>query len=250
MKLFRIFCILTLLVLSSPAFADKKIALVTGEDYAPFTDPNLPKDGLATAVVNAAFKAVGYKTEIFWKPWKRGYIESKNAQFIGTFPYIPTAERRADFLYSEPIFTETYVALSNMSEKADFKLYEDMKGRTICRPIGYAIADKFEKFRKAGEISLFQPSDMQSCLRTITTLKKHVVVLNRQQFMDHLKKDGVDATQIKVHHLDEKGFSLHFIVSRRIEDAQNWIDQFNLGLQSIRTSGLYDNLSQEFGLKP
>ena len=231
------------------AGAAEKVRLVTGNDYAPFTDEKLPGGGWATAVVRAAFKAAGYETDFSWKPWKRGYIESQNGQFIGTFPYIPTAERQVDFLYSDAFFTETYVALSNTSESGNFLYYEDMKGKTICRPIGYAIADKFEQFKKAGEIQLFQPSDMTACMKTIGTLKEYVVILNRLQSVEQLKKVGSMRDQIKVHALKEKGFTLHFIVSKNIADGPLWIKRFNKGLKLIKKSGLYDQLNREFGFK-
>ncbi len=247
---FKLIVCFLALVAGTNAMAESKIKLVTGNDYAPFTDQSLPKGGLATAVISTAFKEAGLKSEIAWKPWKRGYIESKQGRYIGTFPYIPTEERRMDFLYSEPIFTQTYVALSNRSEVGSYGRYEDMKGKTICRPVGYAIADAIEKNLKEWNISLFQPSDMAGCMKAIMRLPNHVVIMNRLQAMEEFKKTTVDTASIKVHQLTEKGFTLHFIVSKSLKDSQIWINKFNAGLKKIKESGLYDQLAGEFGLKP
>lgn len=230
--------------------AGGKINLVTGNDYAPFTDQSLDKGGLATAVVSAVFKDAGYETDISWKPWKRGFIESKNASYIGTFPYIPTVARQKDFLYSDPIFTQTYVALTNIKEKGHYKTYEDMKGKTVCRPVGYAISDEIENNVTKWKINLFQPSDMSGCMKAVMRLKNQIVVLNSLQANEERKKSYNDFNKLKVHPLSVKGFTLHFIVSKEITNAQQWIDRFNKSLKNVRKSGLYLQLAQEFSVTP
>lgn len=248
-KLFISLCIGFLGFFSlQPGFAEHPIKLVTGNDYAPFTDQALPKGGLATAIISAAFEKSGVQTVMDWKPWKRGYIESKQGRYVGTFPYIPTEERKMDFLYSNPVFTETYVALTNADDQNQYLSYEDMKGKTICRPVGYAIADKIENNLEKWNISLFQPANMAGCIKAIMHLPNHIVVLNRLQAGAELKKPATNVKKIKIHSLNEKGFTLHFIVSKKLENGPHWINRFNKGLASIKKSGQYDRLAEEFGL--
>lgn len=224
------------------------VHLVTGPNYAPFADPSLPKGGLATAVVSAAFEEVGYKTSYDWKPWKRGYIESKNGRFVGTFPYIVTKERQKDFLYSDPIFTQSYVALTHMDENANLSSFEKMRGKTICRPIGYAIAEKIADQIKKRQIRVFEPAQMTGCIKALLHLTGHVVILNKLQAKDVLEKNASHAKKFKVHPLNERGFTLHFIISKHYNDAKGWMGKFNQGLKKIRTSGRYNQLNSEFGL--
>lgn len=237
-------------VISTDSAAQSDVNLVSGNDYAPFTDQSLPQGGLATAVVSEAFNQIGLKTAIDWKPWKRGFLETKEGRYIGTFPYIPTDERKQDFLYSAPVFTETYVALSNAKDKNNYLSYEDMKGRTICRPVGYAIADKIESNLENWNISLFQPRDMAGCMRAIMNLPNHVVILNRLQAAEELKKPENDLSLIKIHPIKEQGFTLHFIVSKKRQDAHVWINRFNDGLKKVKQSGSYARLMEKFGLQP
>ena len=247
-RILKSFLFLLILIAADRSIAGSDIKLVTGNDYAPFTDQSLPKGGLATAVITEAFKEAGVMSQMDWKPWKRGYVESRQGRYIGTFPYIPTEERKLDFLYSDAIFTETYVALSNRSETGIFKTYEDMKGKTVCRPVGYAIADKLEKNMKEWNIALFQPADMSGCMKAVMRLPNQVVIMNRLQAAEEFKKTEVSLAEIKVHQLTEKGFTLHFIVSKSLKGADEWILKFNQGLENIRQSGLYDKLAAEFGL--
>lgn len=250
LKVFIVFLGLLGLFSHAQSHAGEPIQLVTGSNYAPFSDENLPKGGLATAIVLEAFKEMGITSAISWKPWKRGFVEAQKGRYVGTFPYIPTTEREVDFLYSNPIFTQSYIALSRIDESVEYSFYEDMSGKTLCRPVGYAIADKIQNMIGVLDITLFQPTNMTSCIKAVTRLKNHVVVLNRLQAEAELKKLDQTVHQIKVHYLKEKGFTLHFIVSKTLPNAQDWIDKFNFGLQKIKKTGAFEKMSREFGIEP
>ncbi|NVK17091.1 MAG: ABC transporter substrate-binding protein [Methylocystaceae bacterium] len=244
----RSFILLILCLTSFSTLASDPIKLVTGPDYSPFTDEKLERGGWAAALVVDAFAAVGYDVSLDWKPWKRGYMESMNAKFIGTFPYIPTVERKKGFLYSDPFYTEEYVALSNLKETESYQKYDDMIGHTICRPIGYAIPYRFEVLQKEGKISLFQPKNMSDCTDKVMKQPKHIVILNRKQAKAQFQSNPELIHQVQSHSLSEKGFTLHFIVSKQHPDAEKWIQRFNQGLKQLRKDGQIKKLDNKFGL--
>ena len=71
----------------------EELAIATGNDYAPFTDEELPEGGLATEVVVEAFAAVDHEVDIDFRPWARGYHDTGQGVFAGTFPYVHSDER-------------------------------------------------------------------------------------------------------------------------------------------------------------
>ena len=96
--------LLSLLLACTLGVQAGELRLVTGDDYAPFTDRKLPGGGLLTQVVMAALAEQQQTATLDWRPWMRGFKMAQAAEYDGTFPYIRTPEREADFLYSEPLY--------------------------------------------------------------------------------------------------------------------------------------------------
>ena len=68
------------------------VQLVTGDDYAPFTDRELPQGGMLTELVQQALLQAGHQPKLSWLPWKRGYQATLRGQFDATWEkYYQTA---------------------------------------------------------------------------------------------------------------------------------------------------------------
>ena len=103
----RLLLPLTISLLLSGLASAAPVQLVTGDDYAPFTDRELPQGGMLTELVQQALLQAGHQPKLSWLPWKRGYQATLRGQFDVTFPYLKTAEREADYLFSAPLYEIT-----------------------------------------------------------------------------------------------------------------------------------------------
>ena len=54
---------------------------------------------MTTEIIVKAFKEVGYTAEIEFLPWKRGFMETQNHKYFGTFPYVANDERKKEFFF-------------------------------------------------------------------------------------------------------------------------------------------------------
>jgi polar amino acid transport system substrate-binding protein len=212
------------------------IHVVTGNNYPPFTDEGLPGGGMITEIVALAFQKAGYQAQIVFRPWKRGYEETKKGVFVATFPYIKTEERVKDFHYSQPIntvYTRVFVV-----KDSPIHALQDLTGRRICVPLGFGVSEKFADMLKQG---LFNeeatPVDLVGCLRMMLSGRKDFFIVNeivgwatiRETFNTTENFRTLDASfQEETHHL---------IVSKTTADGARLLQAFDRGLDQLREDG-------------
>ncbi|MEM6619661.1 MAG: ABC transporter substrate-binding protein, partial [Pseudomonadota bacterium] len=127
---------------------DAGIRVLTGSDYAPFTDQTWPGNGMAFEIVNAAFEEAPSPLpfSITWEnDWsKHLFPKLDSKEFDMGFPWLrpdceaePGNERCANFHFSDPIFDILVLAYVQSGETFDFESDADMHGKRLCRPAGY-----------------------------------------------------------------------------------------------------------------
>lgn len=247
MRVFRVLVAgLALALTTGPALARDSVRLVTGNDYKPFTDESLPEGGFMTAVVTAALDRASIRHEVVFQPWKRGYAQTASAEFDATFPYFHTEERAAEMLYSDPIYTAASKAFY-LKDKQEISAPDDLKGLTMCSPVGYAVPPMMLKMLEAGSIEKNQPKDMQTCFRLLSAARVDFAVTNIIQGWDLVDKlDALPRDKVAVSPYDVVVNDLHFIVSRSLPDAQGLVDAFNEGLGAIRADGTFAAIEQRY----
>ncbi|MGB1236481.1 MAG: ABC transporter substrate-binding protein, partial [Planktomarina sp.] len=129
-----------------------EMKLVTGSNYAPFTDRDWPGEGMITELVNAAMEAttdpVSYSItwENDWSKHLFPMLDSK--KFDMGFPWYrpncdetPDHDRCANFHFSDPIVE--LLGLLFVKNGSDFTFDQDSDafGKTLCRPAGYFVFD-------------------------------------------------------------------------------------------------------------
>ena len=247
----RCFLLSMLIVLSvsiDPAKADTfALSLTTGDDYPPFTSIELPKGGMAVALVLSAFEKAGYFVkEIKWLPWKRGYMLTQRQQYHATFPYGWTAERAEFFYYSDPFFSTVNYAWSHLGQKNSLNNEEDLQGKVYCNPLGYGNFGQLKELMDRNLLRRETPNSMQQCFK--------MLLLNRVDFVAATPNDAINAllgAGISPQEVQQSGFvvteiPLHVIVSKQLPRAQEIIDAFNKGLKILRENGRYKALKEEF----
>jgi polar amino acid transport system substrate-binding protein len=212
------------------------IQLVTGNDYLPFTDQNLPGGGMITEIVDLAFKKVGYQAQIAFRPWKRGYEETKKGIFVATFPYIKTAERLRDFNYSQPINTVyTRVFVLNNSP---FHELQDLTGRRICVPLGYGVSGSFGGMLKKGLFNAeANPVDLAGCLRMMLSGRKDFFIINEINGWTTIRETFNTTENFRTLDAVFNEETQHLIVSKTTADGERILKAFDRGLTQMKEDG-------------
>lgn len=230
----------------------QKINLMTGSDYAPFTDVNLPNGGILADVVNAAMAEAnpdaGYA--IHWVEGWDSHLEPllSNALLDMGFPWIkpdcaatPTEYRCANFKFSDPMFEMLMLLFVNASDPLPFAQDTDVHGATLCRPSGYAVHQLDRPDRRwlaDGHVTLVQPHAVADCFQMLAAGEVDGVVINEFTGRTAIKTLGLkDVVEVAPRPLAIEG--LHVLVHKTHPRADDLIETINAGLRGIKQNGTY-----------
>ena len=217
--------------------------LAIGE-YSPFVAQQLPEYGVTAAIVSAAFNAQGIDVQYDFLPWKRGYTQTLNGKYVGTFPYLKTPERESSFLYSEPIFTDRFRLFVLQPQQNQSNWYN----KRVCIPLGYDTT-QIQAFTSANQITFEQPPDIANCFKMLKRNRVDAVWVSELVAADTNRElFGADAKTYpcNVNLLDESKY--YFIVSKTLSQANQWMSRFDEGLKKIRKNGRYAEILRRFGM--
>ncbi|MCB1883250.1 MAG: substrate-binding domain-containing protein [Geminicoccaceae bacterium] len=215
------------------------LAVVTGNDFRPFSDQGLPEGGLATDLVRAAFARAGDDLTIAWKDWQEGYDDTLAGVYGATFPYYRTDGRARQFLYSEPFYAVERRFFYKPARHPDLK--PDAAGVTVCSPIGYALAPLIEAMLADGRAKLERPLDMTRCFELLALDRVDLVPTYEMQGWDAVRATpGLDAGDVATSGFIVESSRLHVIAPRFDPASREILKRFNAGLAALQADGGYD----------
>jgi len=223
--------------------AGEPLRLVTGDDYIPFTDKDLPDGGLITAIVRQAYERAGHDVSIEFLPWRRGAELVQSGERLATFPYVKTEARRAKFLYSDPIFVAEERPIVHERDAGSITTYADLKGKTLCMPVGWKSGDKrLMRMIDAGEIELVKPKTTDACLRMLESKRADTTMLGMMTARHKKNKDTGAARHIHIEELTLTRNTLHVVFSKKVAGAHSARKTFNTLLEKLQASGAYEKI--------
>ncbi|WP_158269379.1 ABC transporter substrate-binding protein [Saccharospirillum sp. MSK14-1] len=212
------------------------VMLVTGNDYPPFTDQDLPDGGLSTRLVQAAFAATGAMVEIHFQPWLRGYRATLNGDFAATFPYVHTDQRESEMVFSDPFMNVDTVIISRATQPLDYASVASLQGMALCRAQGWGLPAAIRDGIDAGIIEVVDAPQYTSCFRMLLAGRVDFLLSNNLQW----------EVQAQVNHLNPDDFHLattpvqrshHYLIAAKTPAGKAIIEQFNTGLARLKNNG-------------
>ncbi len=235
--------LLALALPTIPAVAEPTaLRLVTGTDYAPYVDSNLPDGGPLTQVVQDAFAKSGQAVDLKVEPWRRGYEGLLALRFDATFPYIRTEQRMREVLFSDPItIVRQHLVVARGNERAAM-VAGWIKGKRVCAAIGYGVPGWLDVLLRQGDVARVTPSNQNSCPSMILAGRADFIVEDdRLTAARGVESPGHDQLVIVPGPAASEG-ALHLIVARNHPQAQEILDRFNRGLARLRAEGAMPDL--------
>ncbi|MEM1302052.1 MAG: transporter substrate-binding domain-containing protein [Pseudomonadota bacterium] len=234
---------------------DAEMMLVTGGNYAPFTDRAWPGQGMITELVNAAMEETPSPVtySITWEDdWSRHLfpmLDSK--EFDMGFPWFrpdcestPDHERCKNFHFSDPIVELLGLLFVPAGSSMTFDQDSDIHGKTLCRPAGYFTFDLDSPDRlwlTNGLVELETPATPADCFRLLLQGQVDAVALNEFTGWTTLADMGLrDQVAPLANPLGVQG--LHVIISKRHWRGTTHLYRFNAGLKKLKDSERYDQI--------
>jgi polar amino acid transport system substrate-binding protein len=214
------------------------VRLVTGDDYAPFTGSDLPGGGMITDIVREVFQLLGREVDVSFRPWKRGYQETLAGKYVATFPYVRTAERTADFLYSEPVLQTAMRPFVKAGSELDADNLKDPAGLRYCYPLGYELTDTAAAKTLIDSLEREKPATMTRCFELLAHGRVDFVLtepiqarITRMKFKTPIDFKAIDLVIDKT--------TLHVIFPRRHLESANALRRFNRALRRLKATPRY-----------
>lgn len=243
--------------------AVKEIALLTADDYRPFTDRALPAGGMITDIIDSALKRSsiehdGPAHKISWvNDWSAHLspLLVKNAFDMG-FPWFrpeceqydqldkPAQFRCDTFHFSSPVFEIIVRFFVNKDSTFEFKSDAEVEGKRICRPAGYFTFDLDKEGRnwvKDDKITLLRPQRVEDCFRLLERKEVDAIALNEFTGYEAISKLGM-GDSVRTIQEPVSLLSLHIVIPKKHKRADAFLEYVNRSLGRLRETGAYDRI--------
>ena len=205
------------------------IHLVSGPNYLPLVDEKAADGGITTAIVRKAFASQGFEIKVSYQPWVRGAEATKTATFDGTFPYVKSATREKDFLFSD-MFYNAPSRLFVLKERG-YKSPDDLAGKTLCSPLGYERIG-YDAFIRKGQMKLVQPMNIDACFDMLALGRVDCVPISEPVGNHIISQNPQFKDKFISFEGRAQGAEYFLMVGKNHPRAQESIDIFNRGLKA------------------
>ena len=245
MKLSNMLIISGLFYLAMASATIKEIELLTAP-YPPFHGPNLRNQGPVTEIVVEAYKKVGYRVTVKFLPWARALKLAKDGKADGLHGAWYSAEREQWFVYSNALpGSEVVFYKRKGTGPRSFTSYEDLRPYTIGIVRGYRNPPAFN----AANLRTAITDSDKTNLRILAGKRVDLILIDRHTASSILEtelteyRDRLEALEPPV-----EGLSLYLLISKKVEEYQTKVDDFNKGLELLRAEGGIERIMKEHGL--
>ena len=237
----------------------QKINILTGSDFAPFTDKGLPNGGVLADVVQHAMEAAAPEQgfAVHWVDDWASHHEPllSNALLDIGFPWFqpdcaaqPETYRCQNLDFSESMFEVLMLLFVDKDRPMAFNSDADMAGKRLCRPKGYStfmFDHKGRNWLKDGVIELKVGNTPGDCLDMVVEGQADAAVLNeflgRQKIKEMGLKDRIVVARGRPISIDGN----HMIVHKSHPRGAELLAVFEEGLAKIKEDGTYQRIIDE-----
>ncbi|MEM7177909.1 MAG: transporter substrate-binding domain-containing protein [Pseudomonadota bacterium] len=233
--------------------AKGRIKFLTGSDYAPFTDEDMPEGGMITELVKRAMKHADERQDYrvtFVNDWGPHLsILLPEGAFDMGFPWFkPDCSKIAllsegmqsrcrDFIFSDPFF-EVNIGyyVNKASPLAAAKTYGDLAGKVICRPRGYFTFDLEQEGLSEPNIIMLTLPTPEGCFKALRDGVADVVSLNTWLAEEELANLNTKDQTVELNDLGTVQ-TLHVITPKTNANGPSYVTLVNKGLSEMKQSG-------------
>lgn len=216
------------------------IEILTGNEYAPFTDEGLPEGGMLTEVVLAAFGGMNETPEVEFINWSSGYRLAKRGRAHGTFPWFYNEERNQSFHFSDPLYDVLIQVFHRVDTGIEFTKKEDLIGLRVCRPAGYFTHD-IQDLIDQNLIEYQTPKSVEECFQRVFDEEADVASVNELTGGSIIIQNGWEK-DLQAAEQALAVQSLHMIFPRNVKQSEDILNRFNDSLTAMADTGQLNDI--------
>ena len=227
-----------------PALSFATPVTLTTLNWPPFYAEELENGGFISVIVEEAFKASGYESNIEFTTWQNALDTVKTGKKDAIVGGYFSEERAKTYHYSSPIYTvltgiikkddfplNLYTSFEMLDEYKIGKLDQGLIGVNFdafpfSKLTGYTEISDGLKALNSGEIDLYADS---------LAVAKHAAA-----------KAGMDPASLQLVQPPVDQNDLYLLISKAIPNGEVLRDAFNSGLIQIQSNGTYDKILADY----
>ena len=236
-----------------------KIRMMTGTDWAPFSNHEQEQGGMITEIVDVASRSVMDEADFqidFINDWS-AHMEPLIADgaYHFTFPWFrpncdvkeklgPSSVFRCDRLaWSDPLFEQIIGYYMRVDDPNKPQNHAGLLGRNICRPSGYSTFMMEEKDLVEPNVTITRPSSPTDCFEMLAAGEVDAVVIATMVGDDAIA--NIDTPEL----IEEQSqlstiATLHAVTSIDNPNKEAQIAVLNEGIRNVRESGKWFEIVQ------
>lgn len=234
--------------LISPAGAHKTVTLACNP-FPPSKIADVTSEpGYDVEILRSAFATRNITLITPFYPWKRAYFLARTGQVDGLCSCSHLPDRENDFLFSDLLGHVRIAVYATQQEVLDtINNVEDARNMTVGVVNGYSL----EASARDADLDVIMANN-EATLINLLLSRRLDAVLSFKSPMDYLIKNGKnvipDRSSIKTKIIAQNPY--YSCITQNIKDPQGLMTELNLGLQTIRDNGLYENILAKYGITP
>ncbi len=224
---------------------NSNIIQLSTTNWEPFYFESGQDQGVVTDVATQAMGLSGYRLEVVFTSWARGYKGAVNGVYDGMLGAYMTEKRLKLFDFSEPIIASEEVFFALRSRK-DIR-YSSMKDMAEYK-IGYMkSASHGEDFDKADFLTKIPAADYERNVVRLLSGAIDVFAGGKYPAMHVVnKKFSKEKNKIKIINPSISKRNL-YVMFRKSERSLSYVKAFDKGLQQLKSMGKFEEILQKHG---
>ena len=238
----RFFIFITVLLLSLPTLAEKIIA--AGDPWPPFSDPDLPGQGISIEITRAAYKAQNYEVEMKFVPWARAIEGVKEADYDVLLAAWHTKERAEFLLYSDSYLENKIKFIKRKGDDFEFNGLASLTGKNVGVVRGYG-----DEFSNAPNFNRPEGKNVITSIKKLAAKRIDLTLEDEIVARAMLKKQAPELLyKIEFTKNALSNNSVHVASGLKNSRHKEFIDAFNKGLKEIKSNGTLDAILKKHGI--
>lgn len=223
--------------------ANGETITLSSTNFPPYYGPNLPQEGVITAITQAAFKRAGYQVHVNYRPWARTLKEVQGGISHGIVGLWYSKERETFLAYSKPLYSNKIGFYARLDHPVDVRDLTQLKARVgIVR--GYVNPAAFD----AAHLATEEATDDEQNLLKLAAGRVDLVLIDKglaaYLLNTKLLKLRNSLTWLEP---DVDSLPLYIGLSKKSPGWQKRLADFNYGLDEIRKDGTLAHLQHTLG---
>jgi len=210
-------------------------------EWPPFESDSLPDHGPVPGLVREALASGGTQVEFRSLPWWRMLHEVEVGNLDGALIWRDVGNRRATFLFSDPLFTSRITLFYRKNEVHPWKKLEDLSALRIGATASYRYCAEFDRLDEQRRLRVERAAADDLNFAKLEAGRIDAVIVDSEYGRWRLAQMG-DADKIAEDTHPVCTAPMYLVISRAVPYGPALTERFNAGLRQMKADGRYDQL--------